>query len=258
MPSMKQKKVAIVTGASRGIGKAIALKLDREGFITVLVSRHSENLKTALKDFKKNAVAIPADVSKEKEVVAMVGEVIKKFGRIDVLINNAGFSAFKRINQLTKEDFDQTINTNLGGAFYCLRECISQMKKQPQGGQIINISSIAAKAPFLYPGRSLHCASKAAIGNLANSIQAEMISERRNIKIATIYPGVVFTEWFFKRKTRDLDEVKKNALKPEDIAHVVWMIVSQGRNSNITEVLIEPISPVSLLSKPNNPQKDSG
>jgi NADP-dependent 3-hydroxy acid dehydrogenase YdfG len=238
---MKHRKIAIITGAGRGIGKAISLKLDREGFFTIRVDRMPKNLKTASKEFNKRAMSVLADVSREQDVVLMIKKVVKKFNRIDVLVNNAGLSAAGPINQMTKKDFNQTINVNLGGAFYCMRECINQMKKQPQGGQIINIGSIAAKMPFFYPNRSIHCASKAAVASLAASIQTEMILEKKNIKIATIHPGPVLTDWLLKRKNHGSDEIKEIALKPEDVAHVVWMIANQGKNSNISEVLIEPL-----------------
>jgi len=235
-----KSKVAIITGASRGIGKAIALKLDKEGFVVVLVSRSQKNLKSALKGFSKRAVAIPTDVSKEKDIISMVKKIIYKFGRVDVLINNAGWSSRKKIGQISKEDLERVIGTNLAGTFYCTRECLKQMEKQPEGGQIINISSIAAKIPSFFPLRSLHCATKAAIGSFAVNIQKEMDMDKKNIKIATIYPGSVFSEWAAKRRINP-KEFKKHALNAEDVAYVVWMIINQGKNSNITEVTIPSI-----------------
>ena len=218
---MKQKKVSIITGASRGIGKEIALKLDREGFVVVLVSRSKQDLRAVLKDFSKRAITIVADVSKEKEVISMIEKTVKKFGRIDVLINNAGAFVFKKINEMTKKDFNKMVGTNFASVFYSMRECIKQMKKQPAGGQIINISSLAAKTSFLYSSRSLYCGTKAAAGEFSASIQAELNSDKNKIKIATIYPGLVFTDWIIKMKTHHPKEVKKHALMPKDIAHVV-------------------------------------
>ena len=232
-----KQKVAIITGASRGIGKAIAFKLDKEGFAVVLVSRNQKNLKSTLKGFSKKAIAIPVDVSKEGEVVSMIGKVIKKFGRIDVLVNNAGISIFKTIDQFEKEDFEVMVNVNLGGVFYCSREVIKQMKKQSWGGQIINISSMAAKYFFSSSPRSLHCMVKAGVAALAGSLQPEL--RNYNIKIATIYPGVVFTDLVTELGRRDPVELQKFALKPEDIAHVAWMIINQKKNSNIIEVVIQ-------------------
>lgn len=243
----KTQKVTIITGASRGIGKAIALKLDKEDFTTVLVSRSQRNLKAALKYFKNNAVAIRADVSKEGEVVSMVGKVIKKFGRIDVLVNNAGLSIFRPVEQITKENFEAMVNVNLGGVFYCSREVIKQMKKQPAGGQIINISSIAAKTPALFSKRNLHCMVKAGIGALAESLQAEL--RNSGVKIVTIYPGLVSTELLTELRSRDPAVLQNYALKPEDIAHVVWMIINQGKNSNITEVAIRPLFNIPVIKK---------
>jgi len=239
---MKNKKVAIITGASLGIGKAIALKLNKEGLITVLVSRNQKNLNNALKDFSDKAIAIKADVSKEKEVILMVKKVIKKFGRVDILINNAAFLMFKKIEQITRTDFNKMIGTNIGGVFYCMRECVKQMKKQSKGGQIINIGSLVSKTPFLFPTRSLYCSTKSAINAFANSIQAEMQIEKNNIKIATIHPGLIFTESSINKNAFNYKDLSKYALKIKDIAYIIQMIINQGKNSNITEVVISPIA----------------
>jgi len=237
---MKNKKIAIITGASRGIGKAIALSLDKKGFIVILVSHNQENLKKALKDFSKNAIIIKADVSKEKDVIAITQKVIKRFRHIDVLLNSAGFSVFKEIEQIKKKDFDNMIGTNIAGVFYCMRECIKQMKKQKDGGQIINIGSIVSKSPFFFPERSLYCSVKAAISALSDSIQTELRKKKCNIKIATIYPGHVFTEWTKSLNNREHDRMSKYALRTKDIVHAVSMIINQGKNSNIAEIVIRP------------------
>ena len=242
---MENKKVAIITGSSRGIGKAIALKLDKEGFITVIVSRNQEDLKKVLKEFSKNAISIKADVSKEKDVISMFKKVMNKFGRIDVVVNNAGsfIANGKKINELSKEDVSKMIDNNLMNTFYCMREAIKLMKKQSNEGQIININSIATKIPSFLLFRSVYCAVKSAIATFSENIQLEMIHDKRDIKIANIYPGFVLTESVTKtgkrssiqrRSSQDL----KKALKLEDIAYAVYMIVNQGKNSNITELVM--------------------
>lgn len=238
---MKQRKIAIITGARRGIGKAVALKLDKKGFVAVLVGRDKQKLKTALGDFSKRAIAIPADVSKEKEVVQMIKKIIKKFGRIDVLVNCAGSHVFKKLEDTSKKDFEETIGNNLASVFYCMRECIKQMKKQPQGGQIINIGSISSKIAFERPSISVYCAAKAGVEALAESVQAEIIKAKGNVKIATIHPDLVLTEATIETKRRNLAALRQFALKPEDIAYLVWMIINQGKNSNITEVTVRSL-----------------
>jgi len=246
---MKNKKIAIITGASRGIGKAIALKLDKKGFITVLVSRNQENLKKILKEFSNNAVIIEADISKEKDVILMFEKVIRKFKNIDILINNAGFSIFKEIEKITKSDLDNMININIGGVFYCIREYIKKTKKQKNGGQIINLGSLASKSPFFFPERNLYCSVNAAISALSDSVQTELRKKKYNIKIATIYPGCVFTEWTKNLNNRKYDDLKKYALKTSDIVHAVLMIINQGKNSNITEVVIRSTFNVSMKNE---------
>lgn len=246
---MTKNKVAIITGAGCGIGSTIAVKLNKEKFITILVGRNKKNLiKTASKR-KKNVVVAVADISKEKDVVGIFKKVIQKFGRIDVLINNAGSSVFEKFDKISGENLRKTVNTNLLGTLYCAKEAVKQMKKQPFGGQIVNISSIAAKIPSVFPSRGVHCATKAAIGAFSESVQSETSTDRKKIKIATIYPGLVFTEAAAKRATRDFQELKKYALKSEDIACVVWTIVNQGENSNITEVVIQPLFTPAVVSK---------
>ena len=238
---MENKKVAIITGSSRGIGKAIALKLDKEGFITVIVSRNQEDLKKVLKEFSKNAISIKADVSKEKDVISMFKKVMNKFGRIDVVVNNAGYLLFKEIERITKADFDNMVNINIGGSFYCMREYIKIiMKKKSNSGQIINIGSLVSKTPSLFPTRSLYCSTKAAISALSENIQAEVRDRGINVKIATIHPGLVFTGKIIGEDTRDYKEIKKYALSVNDVVNAVQMIINQDKNSNITEVVLRP------------------
>ena len=242
-------KVAVITGASRGIGRAIALKLDQESFTTILVSRSKQNLFSALKGFSKKAIAIQADVSREDEVVSMVRKVIKKFGRLDILVNNVGLYASKPIENINNIDFESMVNVNLGSVLYCCREATLQMKKQPAGGQIINISSIAAKIPDRLPQRSLYCMVKAGMGALAESLQAELKNNR--VKIATIYAGLVYNEFITELKSREPEALKRDALKVEDIAHIAWMIVNQGKNSNISEVIVQQLVNVPMIKKSN-------
>jgi NADP-dependent 3-hydroxy acid dehydrogenase YdfG len=151
------------------------------------------------------------------------------------------------ITQIKKRDFEQTVAVNLMGAFYCMRECIKQMKKQSKGGQIINVNSIAVKNPSLFPRRALHCATKAAIAALSASVQSELSIARTNIKIANIYSGPVLTEGFIKvlqeikkDNSGKNEEFIKHILRPRDIAYVVWTIIKQGKNSNITEMVVQP------------------
>ncbi|MBU1177450.1 SDR family oxidoreductase [Patescibacteria group bacterium] len=239
---MKNKKIAIITGASRGIGKAIALNLDKKGFIVILVSHNQENLKKALKDFSKNAMIIKADVSKEKDVILMFEKVIDKFKSIDVLINSAGLLIFKEIKKMTRTDFNKIIGTNIGGVFYCMREYIKQMEEKSNYGQIINIGSIVSKTPSLFPMRNLYCSTKAALSALSDSVQAEIQERKGNIKVATIYPGLVLTDSIINRGMRNYEDLKKYALKTSDIVHIVQMIINQSKNSNITEVVVRPIN----------------
>lgn len=249
---MKQRKVAIVIGASGGIGRFVALELDKEGFIVVLVAHNLERLKKVSKGLSKKAYLVSTDISKEKEVISLIKDTTRKFKHIDLLVNCAGTLLFNKCEEMSSTDFNKLVATDFTGAFFCIRESIKQMKKQKQGGQIINISSLAAKIPSFLPGRSVYCAVKAAVGIMLESIQAELSRSGKKIKIATIYPGLVATDSIIKRGTRNLKELKKFALKPEDIVYAVLSIVNQGENSNITEIIIRPLFNTALIERPRS------
>jgi 3-oxoacyl-[acyl-carrier protein] reductase len=227
------KKIAIITGASQGIGRAIALELDRNGVIVVLTGRDSRKLHNALEDFSSSAVVINNDVRNEDEVVSMVRKVIEKYERIDILVNNAGIMKRSNLADSTKEKIDDIIDTNLKGVIYCTREVTKYMKKQKRG-QIINISSTIGKRGD--SGRSIYSASKFALAGFGESIHNEL--KEYGIKVATLYLGLVATEGVIARSSRTKVEIG-NALKENDIAYIVLAIVNQSQSSNIKEVIIE-------------------
>jgi len=233
------KKVAIITGAGRGIGKSIAKKLNKEGFFVALVDKNKKELNLIKKDFPSKSIFIPCDISKEKEVILMVNQVIKKFKKIDVLINNAGISRYGWVDKLTSGDIDETLEVNLAGAIHCTREAVKQMKKQ-KSGQIINICSIAAKHPQMFLSKSVYSASKAGLAVFGENILPEL--KRYNIKIANIFPALVATEGVKEREFWTKERLKY-ALSPEDIAYICWMIINQGKNSNISEVVVNNMYP---------------
>src|SRR5919205_1333310 len=154
--SNNERRVAVVTGSSKGIGKAIALEFANAGYSVVINARNKEELNQAAKDISKSIkdagriVSIPGDISKESVCISLIESAVKQFGRIDVLVNNAGIGGeSKKINELTEKDWDEVIDINLKGAFLCTREAVKNMMKNGSSVQskvndysIINISSV--------------------------------------------------------------------------------------------------------------------
>ncbi len=168
-----QSKVALVTGASKGIDFAIARSFAEEGCGVMLCARTEQSLRDVAKtlqslgspiDFLAADVSVPADVDR------LVESTLKQFGRIDILVNNAGIGIFKGVDQISDEEWNQTLAINLTGPFYLMRACLPLMKKQ-RSGHIINISSLAGQNPFA--GGSAYCASKFGLNGLTECVMLE-------------------------------------------------------------------------------------
>lgn len=165
-------QVAVVTGASSGIGKACALALLKAGWQVALVGRRADALQAAIAEageHASHALAVPTDVSKDEEVAALFRTVVAKFGRVDLLFNNAGISIpYTLPGDMAADTWKQAVDVNLNGAFYCLSHAFKQMQTQsPQGGRIINNGSISAHAPR--PGSIAYTATKHAISGLTRA-----------------------------------------------------------------------------------------
>ena len=174
------KKVAIITGASTGIGKHISVELSKKEYIVVLISRSKDKLKSVKKIIDKNGhecIIIESDISKESSV-DKIFKKIKSFNNIDILINNAGLGIFNKIENISNSDWDVQINTNLKGSFMMTRNIIPMMKKN-KNGKIVFINSVAGLKP--YPYSSAYVASKFGLRGFASSIREEL--RKDNIKI---------------------------------------------------------------------------
>jgi meso-butanediol dehydrogenase/(S,S)-butanediol dehydrogenase/diacetyl reductase len=191
---MKLKgKVAIVTGASRGIGQAIAIRLAQEGAdVTIVALRSEERLTAVARDIEacgRQVLPLMADVSKGEAVERMVEETLKKFGRIDILVNNAGIIRVSPITELTEEEWDEVLRVNLRSVFLCCKAAVPHLIKQ-KSGTIINVSSTGGKTG--YPGITHYCASKFGVIGFTQSLAKEL--GVHNITVNAICPGEVKTE----------------------------------------------------------------
>ena len=193
-------KVALVTGAGSGIGKAVALAFGREGYAVVLAGRRADALEQAAKEIGPNALAVPTDVTDPKSVTALFAAAKTKFGRLDVLFNNAGTGAPGTINleDLTVEQWRNVVDTNLSGVFYCMQEAFRIMKQQsPRGGRIINNGSIAAHVPR--PNSAPYTATKHAVTGLTRS--GSLDGRKYDIAVGQIDIGNAATDMTEKMKT---------------------------------------------------------
>jgi 3-oxoacyl-[acyl-carrier protein] reductase len=187
-------KVAIVTGGTRGIGLSIAQRLLAEGAKVFICGRNAGHLKAALelleKHSKGNVDGIAADMRRYEDCRSVVQGAAEKFGGIDILINNAGLGYFKPVDQLTPEEWDETIQTNLSGVFYCCRETIPLLRKRG-GGYIFNISSLAGVNPFA--GGSAYNASKFGLNGFSEAMMQDIRHD--GIRVSYIMPGSVDTDF---------------------------------------------------------------
>jgi 3-oxoacyl-[acyl-carrier protein] reductase len=220
---MKLKdKVAIVTGAGTGIGRAIALAYVQEGAAVVLVGRTQETLAKVADEIVAlggEALVVRASVSKPPDVRCVVEEALKRFGVINILVNNAGVFIYKGFLELSLKDWDDTIDTNLKGIFLCCQAVLPGMVKQKQGN-IINISSIHGKIGDA--NLAAHCASKFGVIGLTQALAREVIDY--NINVNVICPGQVRSNWIDEPEA--LPTPLSTRLKPADVARVAVFLAS--------------------------------
>ncbi len=187
-----EKKVAVVTGASKGIGKGIALRYAQEGAKVVVTSRSADLLSVLVNEIKASggeALALLVDVRSAKSVQSVVDDTVKAYGRLDIMVNNAGISMVKPSEDLSPEDWTNALETDLFGVFYGCQSAGRQMMKQG-GGSIINITSVYGIVAS--PMRAAYCASKAAANHLTKVLAVEWAG--KNIRVNAIAPGYVRTE----------------------------------------------------------------
>lgn len=228
---MLKDKVAIVTGASRGIGRSIALDLVARGARVVASARNVQLLKDLVAEIKAQggeAVAVVGDVSLASDANRLIDDAVAAFGRVDILVNNAGITRDALLLRMKDEDWDAVLDTNLKGAFLCTRAAAKVMSKQ-RFGRIINISSVVGEMGN--PGQANYCASKAGLIGLTKSVAKELA--RRNVTVNAITPGFIVTEMTdaLSEKTREelTAQIPLGRLgDAEDIAHAVVFLASDS------------------------------
>jgi glucose 1-dehydrogenase len=243
--SNNERRVAVVTGSSKGIGKAIALEFANAGYSVVINARNEEELKQAAKDISNSIkdagriVSIPGDISQEPVCISLIESAVRQFGRIDVLVNNAGIGGeSKKINELTEKDWDQVIDVNLKGAFLCTREAVKNMMKDGNNNNnnnksnysIINVSSVHEQTP--QPESAPYAASKGGMQMLTKTIALELAE--KGIRINGIAPGAIATDMNKellenqKAKEKKEQEIPVHRIgQPEEIAKVALFLASE-------------------------------
>lgn len=222
--------VAIVTGASRGIGRAVSIQLARDGFdVGVNYTRGKDDAETVVREIQKLgrlAIDVQADVSQEEQVERMFSEVEEKLGKVSVLVNNAGVMNLAKISEAKVDLFDQTFAVNVRGVFNTLQQASTRLK---EGGRIINLSTSAiALAP---PSYGLYTASKAAVESMSYVFAKEL--RGRHITVNCVAPGPVATELFLRGKSAEQVQQATKAPplerlgEPEDVARAVSFLAGE-------------------------------
>ncbi|WP_130860021.1 3-oxoacyl-[acyl-carrier-protein] reductase [Gracilibacillus phocaeensis] len=231
---MLNGQVALITGASRGIGREIALTFAKNGAKVIVNYSGSEEkaqqVVDEIKQFGGEAIKIKANVSKEEEVKSMVKETTKTFGRLDILVNNAGITRDNLLMRMSEADFDDVIDINLKGVFLCTKAVTRQMMKQ-KSGRIINISSVVGISGN--PGQANYVSAKAGVIGLTKTTAKELAA--RNILVNAVAPGFIATEM-----TDQLTEEQKEQIfgliplnklgEAKDVANVAMFLASEQAN----------------------------
>jgi NADP-dependent 3-hydroxy acid dehydrogenase YdfG len=237
-------KVALITGASAGIGQACARALAQEGAHLVLTARRQERLDQLKREAEKagtEAISVIGDAREESTAIKTVEAATQAFGRIDILINNTGTGNYKNLIDTSAEEYDDLMDTNVRSTFLFTRHTVPVMLKQKQG-TILMISSMAGIYGFA--GEAVYCATKFAQVGFAQALDKELRTQ--GIKVGVICPGGVKTEFALGRGRTQESVSQSNMLDPEDVAGAVLLACTQAPHSRIIEIqmrtMIEPLT----------------
>jgi NADP-dependent 3-hydroxy acid dehydrogenase YdfG len=241
---MIKGKVAIVTGASSGIGYATCLALSKAGARVAAGARRTDRLESLEKEIAKNGGEIliqKLDVTKKAECDSFVDAAAKKWGMVDILVNNAGLMPLSFFKSLKVDEWDRMIDVNIKGVLYCTAAAIPHMLAK-KSGHIVNISSVAGRV--IFPAGSVYCATEHAVTALSEGLRQEF-STRSNIRVTCIEPGVVATELTNMITDKSLEKFveatkQMEALHAEDIANAILFAVESPSHMNVNEILVRP------------------
>lgn len=241
MQNLKGKVVA-VTGASAGIGKAIAIKLAENGVKVVLGARNIAQLQSIVDEIKNNngdAISVKIDVSKKEDLIHFVNAAVEKYGTLDVIINNAGVAQLSRIDELDVDGWEQMIDINIKGVLYGMAAAIPVFKQQ-QSGHIVNI--ISTSGIKIVPTQGIYAGTKNAVRTIAEAFRQESDG---NIRITGISPGVVKTDFAKHIKNESMKTIIQQnmehlAISPEAVADAVIYAISQPKEVEIGDIVIRP------------------
>lgn len=240
---MIQDKVAIVTGASSGIGHATALALSKAGAKVAIGARRTDRLDKLKDVINQNDMVYSRklDVTKRDDCESFVSEVVGRWGRIDILVNNAGLMPLSFVKNLKVDQWDRMVDVNIKGVLYCTAAVLPHMLER-KSGHIVNVSSVAGR--LVFPAGSVYCATKHAVTAFSEGLRAEL-SVRKNIRVTCIEPGVVATELTDTITDESLQGFVDNAKKMEslqasDIADAIIYAAGSPAHVNVNEILIRP------------------
>jgi 3-oxoacyl-[acyl-carrier protein] reductase len=233
-------RVAIVTGGSKGIGYAIAEALVGRGMRVAIASRNEADVQKAAAKLNDGAgsevsIGVPCDVRRYEECEQLVGETVRAFGRVDVLVNNAGIGRFANVAELSPDDWRAVIETNLNGVYYCTHAALPKLRAAGQSW-IINIGSLAGKNAF--PGGGAYNASKFGLIGFSEALMQEVRHD--GVRVSYIMPGSVATEFSSPGQTGSAAEWK---VQPEDIAQIVLDLLDTPARTLPSRIEVRPSRP---------------
>ena len=225
--------IALVTGAGRGIGRAICTELGRAGANVVAAARTQSEIDAVAREITAaggTAAAFPADLADERSIVELFGQIRERFGRLDIVVNNAGIGLFGPVAEFSAEAFDKVISVNLRGTFLCCREAMRIMIPQ-HSGYVINISSVVGIKG--YPSQAAYTASKHGVVGLTKSLAVE--AQPHGIRVSVVLPGGVDSGMVGDARP-DLD--RSVLLQPDDVAQTVMFLLSLSDRAAIDQIYV--------------------
>ena len=236
-------KVAVVTGASSGIGPATAKLLASEGVHVVLAARRENKIQALAEEIGDRALAVPTDVGDPAQVAALFAAVKERFGGLDLLFNNAGVGYNAKFEVSQPEEWKKTIDANLYGVLYCTQAAIPLLRGRA-GAMISTVASVGGRRGV--EGWAVYCATKFAVVGFHDTLRKELGGE--GIRVSLIEPGSVWTEWGNNVSEEAMHErrSKVDALRAEDIAQALVYTFAQPANVNVQELLVMPVKQVAM------------